>query len=101
MDTRRFLEDLGIALACALHLPAGPRLAGSGHAILPLRVIPGMNADLEPFVAHMAHHITGTRSDVRTRQQRAVEQRAHAIVPHDGGSLDLADEAGAENAPDG
>ncbi len=101
MDTRRFLEDLGIALACELHLSAGPRVAGGGHAVLPFGVIPGMDADFKAFVAYMAHHIARTRSNVGTRQQRAVEQGAHAVVLHDGGSLHLADEAGAENAPDG
>ena len=100
VDARRFLEDVGIAIARERHLPLGPREIRIGHAILPAHVVVAMDAGLVAGVAHGAHHIAGPSSDVRSGQQRAIEKRAHAVMLDDRRPLDFPHEAGAENALD-
>ena len=100
MDARRFLEDVGIAIARERHLPLGPREIRIGHAILPAHVVVAMDAGLVAGVAHGAHHIAGPSSDVRSGQQRAIEKRAHAVMLDDRRPLDFPHEARAENALD-
>ena len=59
----------------AVHVGVGGR-----DAVLPVHVIPAVHADLEAVVAHRAHVIGGAPADVGARQQRAVQQRAPAVV---------------------
>src|SRR5690349_24304915 len=100
MRARRFLEDVGVAIARERHLAFRPREIGVGDAILPAHVVVAMNAGLVTGFAYRAHHVAGAPSDVGARKQGAVEQRAHAVVLDDRSSLHLVHEATPKYALD-
>ena len=100
MRARRFLEDVGEAVAGELHLLAGPFSARAVEAVLPFDVVPGVDTDFEAFVARPAHDVGRGPTDVGPGEQRAVEQRRDAVVANDGCALHLLEKPRPKNAPD-
>jgi hypothetical protein len=100
MGGRRRAEDGGVAFAGALHLAARPRGVGGRNAVLPPHVVVAVDARLVPAIAYRLHHVARAPSDVRTGQQRAVEQRAPAVMLDDRGAPHLAQETRAQHAAD-
>ncbi len=96
---RRRPEDVGIAVAGALHLGARPRGVGASDAVLPAHVVPGVDACLEPGIARRPHDVGRPPADVGARQHRAIEQCPDAVMPDHRGASHLAEEAGAEDTP--
>src|SRR5438132_13906261 len=62
-------EDVDETLARVLHLFRGPPRIRSEHAVLPLDVVPAMDAHLESGIANVSHHVGASASDVRARKQ--------------------------------
>ena len=60
-----------------------------------------VDADLETGIAHLAQHRLVAPADVRGGQERAVEQRPHAVELHDARAPDLLQETRPEDARDG
>ena len=59
-----------------------------------------MDAGFVTGVAHRAHDVASTAPDVGAGQERAVQQRSHAVVLDDGRPLHLSHESAAEDALD-
>jgi len=94
----RTAEDAAEGAHRPLKLAPRPLGARLRHAVLPAHVVVAVHADLEAGIAHRAHHITRTRPDVRPGQQRAVEERAPAVVLEHRGATHLAQESRPERA---
>src|SRR6185312_677697 len=84
----------------ARELPARPGRIGGRNAVLPAYVVVTMHADLEPRVPYRTHRGACARADVRPWQERAVEERPHAVMRGDGGAAHLAEKAAPEDAPE-
>src|SRR5258706_10552684 len=100
VGSRGLPEDLLEALAREEHLALGPPGVRPGNAVLPFHVIPGVDADFETGVPHLAHHAGAAAPDVGTGEERSVEQRRQSVVRQNRGARCLADEAAAEDALD-
>jgi hypothetical protein len=61
-------------------------------------MVVAVDAGFVADVAHRAHDIAGATADVRTGQQRAVEQRPDAVMLDHRSPAHLADEAATEQA---
>src|SRR5438046_7514912 len=68
---RRLFEDFGKPLAREMHLLSGPFGAGAVEPVLPLDVVPAMDADVEALIAYAAHDVARPSADVGSRQHRA------------------------------
>jgi hypothetical protein len=60
-----------------------------------------VNPDFETERPDRPQHRFIALSDQRSGQQRAVEQRPHAVQLHHVGAADLAEKTGSKHAPDG
>src|SRR6185295_199074 len=82
----------------SFELRLGPGLIGAGDTILPADVIIGVQANLEPRIAHCTHQRSRVPADMRARQQRAIQQRFPAVVFQHRGAPDLAEETAPKYA---
>src|SRR5260221_7089881 len=92
--------NIAKAVLRGLHFAPGPCFAGVDDAILPFHMIPGVDAAFETIIQGTAQDIRAATANVRTRQDRAVEQGGEAVMLDDGSTLDLAQEALAEHPLD-
>ena len=97
---RRCAENLGVPFHYLVHLANRPFAVGPGNLILPIHVVPTVNAGLEAGGMNSPHHVARAPANVRPRQQRSVEQRFQPVVFDDRGALDLAEKAASEYPPD-
>src|SRR5438067_1098976 len=97
----RAVEDLRELIAGERELAPGPPLARPAHPVLPAHVIEAVHAHLEAAARDILKLCAAPAADVRPGKQHAVEQRLQTVVPHHGSALDLAEEAAAEDTPDG
>src|SRR5450759_5875094 len=65
---RGLLEDVGKPRACKLHLLTRPHGAGAVEPVLPLDVVPAMDADVEALIAYAAHDVARPSADIGSRQ---------------------------------
>src|ERR1700694_4444283 len=93
---RRLFEDFSKHLACEMHLLTGPVGTRPIKPVLPLDVVPTVDADIEALVANAAHHVTSSPAYVRARQQRPVEQSFDAVVLDHRSPLHLAEKPGSK-----
>src|SRR6185503_153632 len=100
MDSRLLAEDFLEALAGKIHLPACPLRIGLGDLVLPQHVIPGMDAGFKAHIPGVAHDTGALASDIRRRQQGAVQQGFDPIVAQYGSPAHLAQEAGSKYTGD-
>jgi len=70
------------------------------HPILPADVVPAVGRDVVPFVRDPAEQRREAGADRARRQERAREQRAHAVEPQRVRPPHLREEARPERAPD-
>ncbi len=81
------------------HLRARPCGVARAHVVLPVDVVPGMDAAFVAGAARRAHRLGRAQADVRARQQHAIHQRAQAVVRDHRGTRHLAQKSRAEHAP--
>src|SRR3954467_4061612 len=67
-------KHLAKARTGELHLALGPRRVPARDEVLPLDVVPAMDADLEACIAHPAHDLRAARADVRAGQEGSIEE---------------------------
>src|SRR5580698_7339369 len=74
MRERRCTENFNEARMALLHLPSGPFAWPLAHIILPVHVVPRMDACFETGVTDRAHFGRCPPADIRARKQGAIEQ---------------------------
>src|SRR4051812_31527175 len=99
MDPRTLAEDIRESLHAALQLMRSPAGIFSGDEVLPFDVIVRMQADFESFLTHGPERIATAAPDVRTRKQRAIEQRPYAVMLDNRSARDFAEESRPKDPP--
>ena len=85
----------------ALHFDARPFRALSADMILPAHMVMAMDADFKSIVAHLTHDGRTGAADVGAGQQRSIQQGLDTVMFQHRSTRHLAQETGAEYAPDG
>src|SRR5262249_30093373 len=76
-------EDPSKLIARKRQLTPCPQLVRDGNVVLPLHVVVSMDSNFEPLAVDGAHDSFVSPANVRSRQQRAVEECFQAVVLQD------------------